>query len=98
MAREVKRRTHTAKRQPEQAKSLRLPFTKINYILFSISILVLIIGYIFLSIGPANSVWSLTIAPIVLLLGYVVLIPLSIIYKWGKKPEQNQTQAPHEAS
>jgi len=100
MVREVKRRSHPVKRQGEKVLSkttaARLPFTKINYIIFITAILFLIIGYIFLSIGPVNGVWSLTIAPIVLLFGYIVLIPLAILYK--RKPKQDQTQpgeAPH---
>ena len=58
--------------------------TKHNYILFGIGILVIIIGYIFLGIGPAKSVWSLDIAPIVLAIGYLVLIPLSLMYRQKK--------------
>jgi uncharacterized membrane protein len=58
-----------------------LPFSKINWILFCAGIMTLIVGYIFLSIGPWNSFWSLTLAPILLVLGYCVLIPVSILYK-----------------
>ena len=58
-----------------------LPFTKQNYILFSIGILTLILGYIALSIGPWDSFWSLTLAPILLVLAYCVIIPVSILYR-----------------
>ena len=62
--------------------------TEQNYRLFGIGILVIIIGYIFLSIGPATSIWSLDIAPIILAIGYLILIPLSIMYR-SKKVENN---------
>jgi hypothetical protein len=60
-----------------------LAFSKTNYIIFAIAVVVLIIGYYFLSIGPADSVQSLTIAPIILVIGYVILVPLAIF--WRKK-------------
>ena len=58
-----------------------LPFTKINWILFGAGVLTLILGYISLSIGPWNSFWSLTLAPILLVIGYCLLIPVAILYK-----------------
>ncbi|HHI03227.1 MAG TPA: hypothetical protein ENL22_06885 [candidate division Zixibacteria bacterium] len=51
------------------------PFGPRNYILFAIGLLVIIVGYISLSAG------SITLAPILLVLGYCVLIPISIIIK-----------------
>jgi hypothetical protein len=62
----------------EKAKSV-LPFTKKNYILFAIGIFVIVIGYITLGYG------SITLAPILLVLGYCVLIPIAIIINGGKE-------------
>jgi len=67
----------TKKFQPKK----KLPFTKKNYQLFGIGILTIIVGYIFLSIGPWDSFSSLTIAPIILVIGYLVLIPWAILYR-----------------
>jgi len=50
-----------------------LPFTKKNYVLFAIGIFVIAIGYITLGYG------SITLAPILLVLGYCVIIPIAII-------------------
>jgi hypothetical protein len=58
--------------------------TKQNYFLFAAGLLVIILGYIFLSIGPATSIWSWDIAPIILTIGYVVIIPVSIMLKKKK--------------
>jgi len=52
-----------------------LSFNKKNYSLFAAGIISIIIGYLFLSKG------SITVAPILLVLGYVILIPISIIIK-----------------
>ena len=57
-----------------------LPFTRTNYLLFGAGFLTLILGYITLSIGPWDSFWSLTLAPILLIIGYVVVFPLAILY------------------
>jgi len=51
------------------------PFGPRNYILFGIGLFVIVAGYISLSAG------SITLAPILLVLGYCVLIPISIIIK-----------------
>ena len=58
-----------------------LPFTKTNYILFIAGLFVIILGYVFMATGELNSTRSLTVAPIVLLVGYLVIIPISIMYK-----------------
>lgn len=68
-------------RMRKRDQGTRLPFTKHNYLLFMAGILTLIAGYIALSIGPWDSFWSLTLAPILLVLGYCVIIPVSILYR-----------------
>ncbi|HYQ96276.1 MAG TPA: hypothetical protein VER38_04640 [Candidatus Eisenbacteria bacterium] len=54
---------------------MELPFGKKNYILFGLAALVILAGYIALSRG------SITLAPILLLTGYLVLIPWGILAK-----------------
>jgi len=49
--------------------------------LFGIGLAVIVVGYIFLRIPPAEGFWSLTLAPIVLVIGYCVIIPLAILRK-----------------
>ena len=66
-------------------KEAALPFVKENYYLFGLGLLTLIIGYITLSIGPWNSFWSLTLSPILLVLGYCVIIPVAILYRKKNK-------------
>ncbi len=54
-------------------------FGKRNYILFAVGLLVIIAGFIFLGTGDT------VFAPILLVLGYCVIIPLAIIIKDKKK-------------
>ena len=79
MARAARRRLRSRRAEKSKSKS-QLPFTTYNYLIFGFGIVVLVFGYIFMSIGPVDSFWSLTLAPIVLVIGYVVIIPLSFLY------------------
>jgi uncharacterized membrane protein HdeD (DUF308 family) len=60
----------------------KLYWDKINSIIFAAGILSIITGYILLARE------SLTLAPILLVLGYAVLIPISLVYKGWKKKEE----------
>jgi hypothetical protein len=62
------------------AESRRLPFGPKNYALFAIAFVTILFGFILLSKG------DISIAPILLVLGYVVLIPVAIFLK--NKPGQ----------
>ncbi|MCX6829611.1 MAG: hypothetical protein NT002_10075 [candidate division Zixibacteria bacterium] len=55
------------------------PFGPKNYAIFGIGLLVIILGYISLASG------SITLAPILLVLGYCVLIPVAIIIDGRRK-------------
>jgi len=68
----------TAKTYKAKDKSI-LPFTRKNYILFAIGLFVIVLGYITLGYG------SITLAPILLVLGYCVIIPIAIIINGGKE-------------
>ena len=51
------------------------PFGTKNYVVLAIAVIVIIIGYVTLGQG------SLTLAPILLVLGYCVLIPIALIIR-----------------
>ena len=57
------------------------PFKKINYLIFGIGVLLIIIGYLLMGYGDVDSVLSLKISPFILFIGYIILIPMSILYK-----------------
>ena len=56
-------------------------YTKVNYILFISGIIMIILGYIIMVTGDTNSFQSLSLSPVILLIGYLILIPASLIYK-----------------
>ena len=63
-------------------------FGRMNYILFSSGLGLVIFGYFFMANGEVDSFQSLTLAPIMLFLGYIVVIPISLVYR--DKGETNQ--------
>ncbi|MFZ2322271.1 MAG: hypothetical protein WAV89_01100 [Ignavibacteriaceae bacterium] len=69
-------------------KSIPSPFNiyweKTNYLLFGLGILIIIVGFYFMSLGEWNSTPSMVISPILLFIGFVIVIPASIFYR--KKP------------
>ena len=56
-------------------------FEKTNYTLFVIGVLLIITGYFVMTNGTVNSFQSLTLAPILLFLGYIIFIPAALIYR-----------------
>jgi len=54
-------------------------FSKLNYTIFAAGLILIFIGYIVMATGEVNSFQSLTIAPIFLFVGYIILIPISLI-------------------
>ncbi len=56
-------------------------FTSKNYIIFGIGLVTIILGYIIMAFGSVNSFQSLTLAPILLFIGYIVIIPCALIYR-----------------
>lgn len=74
------------------SKILSSPFNiywaKTNYLILALGLLLSILGYYFLSVKPWNSSVSLYLAPVILILVYVLLFPLSILIKKKEQPEQ----------
>jgi hypothetical protein len=78
--------TNTVKNSREE---LKWPFGRNNYVVFALALVVIIIGYVLLGKG------SITAAPVVLVLGYCVLIPIALIIRSGtaeKSPDDVPSQ------
>ncbi len=58
----------------------KLNLTKINYILLIIATLVIVAGYVIMKYA-GDDLGDKTISPIVLTIGYLVLVPLALFYK-----------------
>jgi hypothetical protein len=60
---------------------------KKNIILIAIGVLLLVIGFLCLATGPADNPISLSVAPIILVIAYMVVIPLGILFT-GKEQDK----------
>ncbi len=74
--------------EKKQEKDIHLfegwAFKKINYLIFLVGLLLIASGYIVMASGEVDSFQSITIAPIMLFLGYLVAIPIALIYRSKK--------------
>lgn len=77
------------------AKSLPSPFNiywkKTNYLLFALGLFLIIVGFYFMGQGEWNSTSSLVISPILLFLGFVVVMPASILYRKKNEAQVNSS-------
>ena len=55
------------------------PFGRVNGLLLTIALGIILLGYVLLRRPPADGPLSLTVAPLLLVLGYCVLVPLAIL-------------------
>ena len=56
-------------------------FTYINYMLFVFGMILISMGYILMYTGEVSSYQSIKLAPLLLVIGYCIIIPISILYK-----------------
>ena len=57
------------------------PYKRKNYVLFAIGVFVIIVGYLIMYLGKVDSFQSLTLSPILLLIGYLIIIPYALLYR-----------------
>ena len=55
------------------------PYKRKNYVLFGVGVFVIIVGYLIMYSGEVNSLQSLVISPLLLLAGYLVIIPMALL-------------------
>jgi len=74
----------TEKKIKVKSKTEGLGLGPINYIILAAGLISILVGYFLLKQG------SITLSPILLVLGYVVLIPIGLILNLGKKKNNIQ--------
>ena len=55
------------------------PYKRKNYLLFAFGVLVIIMGYLIMYLGEVDSFQSLVISPLLLLFGYLIIIPIALL-------------------
>ena len=89
MATKIKKRT-IKQTKKTSVSPFNIYWEKKNYYLLALGLLVTIIGFYFLTIGPWDSFSSLVISPILLFIAYLIIFPLSIFLR--KRTEKAKTQ------
>jgi hypothetical protein len=77
----------------KQAKIIKSPFNnywnKNNYVILGFGIGIIILGFILMAQSPWDNPLSLSYSPIILLIAYLIVFPLSILYKSKKNKMDN---------
>jgi hypothetical protein len=60
---------------------------KKNILIVAVGVLLLVAGFFCLAQGPAENPVSLTVAPLILVFAYLVVVPLGIL--WGSKKKKS---------
>ncbi|MDH3890606.1 MAG: hypothetical protein OEV49_05945 [candidate division Zixibacteria bacterium] len=81
----AKKTNRPAPKAAAKSEDVSWPFGMKNYLIFAAALVVIVVGYVTLGTG------SMTLAPILLVLGYCVLIPVAIVIK--DKPDDTTPDA-----
>ena len=88
------------KQKGKVRKSLRddlLPLGRENFLILGLGLVVIVAGYLAMLEGSVEGFLPLVAAPILLVLGYCVIIPLGILYRkslFSKKEARPETPSP----
>ncbi|MBU3698752.1 MAG: DUF3098 domain-containing protein [Candidatus Kapabacteria bacterium] len=68
------------------------PWTKMNYTVLGIGVATIVLGFLLLAtgIGQWDNPLAVDVAPVVLVVGYCVIVPYAVIRYGGDKPQDNQ--------
>ena len=73
-----------------------LPLERSNYLIIGAGLLLILVGYLAMLEGSVEGFLPLVVAPILLVLGYCVVIPFGILYRKRKREEielRSETEA-----
>jgi flagellar motor component MotA len=64
---------------------------KKNLIGYYLAIAIILLGYILLAIGGANSFTSRTLGPIVIVVGFLFAVPIALLYRGMDKSQKTDS-------
>lgn len=74
-------KTEIQKKGKKVNKQIIFPLEKQNYIILTIGVVIILLGYIALSVNGVEGFMPLYAAPILLVIGYCIVIPIGIVLK-----------------
>jgi len=78
MAKAIRRETTRRRKSSDQ---IPFPLGRENFLLIGLGLVIIVVGYLALMEGSVEGFLPLVVAPILLILGYCVIIPFGILYK-----------------
>jgi hypothetical protein len=85
----AKAKTNIRTKKTAPVAHIRIALTKKNYMIIGLGILLIVIGYILMAANSVDGFLPTVVAPILLVAGYCVIIPLGILIK-DKNIEVNE--------
>ncbi len=74
------------KKRAKERTSFRFPLTRTNFLILAFGVIILAIGYIFMAIpDDPDAFLTRTLSPIILVIGYLVIIPIGLFYRDKKQ-------------
>ena len=98
--RDRQRNRNRSGRGEQSQVQFSLPYDRRNAIMFIAAMVTIVVGYICMAQPPVDGFLSLTLAPILLVIGYVFLIPAALLMKSQKELDDEvsgsnpETEAP----
>lgn len=68
-------------KKSKQSEKFHLSLTNKNYMIIGVGVLTIIIGYVFMSENSVDGFLPTVIAPILLVLGYIVIVPFGLLFQ-----------------
>lgn len=78
-----RQRRKTAKRKKVHTHVVELPDRE-NYILILAGVVIIVLGYVLMAMGGLEDTLSTVISPLILIIGYCVVVPVGILYRRKK--------------
>jgi hypothetical protein len=70
-----------SKKHKKDQSHLHFAMTSKNYLIMGIGIALIVLGYFFMSENSVDGFLPTTVAPVLLIIGYCVIVPMGILYK-----------------
>ncbi|MEI8135523.1 MAG: hypothetical protein WCH46_10710 [bacterium] len=87
-----KERTPRAAKGASTVRPFNMPFESKNITFILIGIAIVTLGYVVMGMSETMGFMALNVSPIMLLLGYLVVIPMGIMYGAKRKKSEPMTE------
>lgn len=84
--------TLKSKKQRKEMSHLHFAMTSKNYMIIGVGIALIILGYFFMSANSVDGFLPTTVAPILLIIGYCIVVPFGILFNDKSEKDEVATE------